>query len=838
MPDIEVFKPKTSPIDILNNYKFTEDEIKKLECVYTKEWDLYVKGLTQFIDQSILNKVEGIRLCVSKITTGDPDKWIDTNEVFSESKRQAFVKWLFKSHIMALRDCDRAIGNSIDHHLPILFRIYINEGRYKRLLSEDLPETAKIEDFNKLTKLIIDTLNDAIGPYFELDVVSGVTTEDRFQYIPVNVKMKTIYQESEDAYIKSFLAHLVAERNKQTGLEEFHPMYDITESREGIETGVGIIGIIWLIYEIVKGIRNKITKKEKIEYMKSDEFKKFANCTQDFAKKILDYHNYLKNNINQRMKKKYNVNFDFSKWLFQDYSVEKIISKYLTSELKTLPKGSNVLNCNLMIYQMDDIEGDDDIIDNYFNDSDSKFISELYDLSIEWFKKNAKGPLFYDPKRIIEYHGEYSTTTLCYELFEMSLIPSNSTGRESLVESRESLVDTFVDCVWQCAKLLLGFYTSIIAAVVIATIITVVCFTLKRKSDKNLVLKVTKCLDKKEIKTLNDYFENIKQDINVGLDKELTKFLNDNGISCEADFYLTDTERKNNKTEINVSSIFENIKDNKAKIVIDNQCSLHVTVGARMDINEDITDSEHDKLNNKCVKLLTKYVSTLKNKSLKLSNSTIENFEYLSDDKFTNTEEFDIYGDLNLVINYPSEIKTIIKKIINFIKADTKNSKENLEHSEELLFGFGKKKENKSEKNEDTKVQKPVKKSKEEMIKLCKDGAKIVKTAFSKNGNPKGFKMYSESEILENIKVALENNIQYVDIGRYDAWDFTNNRARDESEYTKFNNKLVDIENAIKDLMKQSNFSYDIYSDGDWDDGYYYVDFTRKPNLNHINDYM
>ena len=222
MSDIEVFKPKTSPIDVLNNYKFTEEEIKKLECVYTKEWDLYVKGLTQFIDQSILDKVEGIKLCVSKITTGDPDKWIDTNEVFSEAKRQAFVKWLFKSHIMALRDCDRAIGNSIDHHLPILFRIYINEGRYKRLLSKDLPETAKIEDFNKLTQLIIDSLNGAIGPYFELDVVSGVTTEDRFQYIPVNVKMKTIYQESEDTYIKSFLAHLVVERNKQTGLEEFH----------------------------------------------------------------------------------------------------------------------------------------------------------------------------------------------------------------------------------------------------------------------------------------------------------------------------------------------------------------------------------------------------------------------------------------------------------------------------------------------------------------------------------------------------------------------------------------------------------------------------------------
>lgn len=677
MSDIEVFKPKTSPIDVLNNYKFTEDEIKKLECVYTKEWDLYVKGLTQFIDQSILDKVEGIKLCVSKITTGDPDKWIDTNEVFSEAKHQAFVKWLFKSHIMALRDCDRAIGNSIDHHLPILFRIYINEGRYKRLLSEDLPETAKIEDFNKLTKLVIDTLNEAIGPYFELDVVSGVTTEDRFQYIPVNVKMKTIYQESEDAYIKSFLAHLVAERNKQTGLEEFHPMYDIAESREGLETTVGIIGIIWLIYEIVKGIRNKISKKDKIKYMKSDEFKKFANCIQDFAKKILDYHNYLKNNINQRMKKKYNVNFDFSKWLFQGYTIEKIISKYLAPELKSLPKGSNVLNCNLMIYQMDDIEGDDNIIEEYFNDSDSKFISELCDLSTEWFKKNAKGPLFYDPKRIIEYHGEYSTTTLCYELFEMSLVPSNGTGRESLVESRESLVDAFADCVWECVKILFGIYASITATVVIAIIITVVCITLKRKIDKNLVLKVTKCLDKNEIKALNDYFENIKQDINVGLDKELTKFLNDNGISCEADFYLTDTVRKNNKIEINTSSIFKNIKDNKAKIVIDNQCSLRVTVGARMDINEDITDSEHDKLNDKCVKLLTKYVSTLKNKSLKLSNSTIENFEYLSDgdDKFTNTEEFDIYGDLNLVINYPSEIKTIIKKIINFIKDDTKNSK-------------------------------------------------------------------------------------------------------------------------------------------------------------------
>jgi len=146
------------------------------------------------------------------------------------------------------------------------------------------------------------------------------------------------------------------------------------------------------------------------------------------------------------------------------------------------------------------------------------------------------------------------------------------------------------------------------------------------------------------------------------------------------------------------------------------------------------------------------------------------------------------------------------------------------------LFGFGKNK--KEETNE--KVERL---PKEKVVNYCKLAVDIVKIAFKKHGQPKGFSIVSSDDISESIDDYLENGYSII-LARYDAWKFTNNKARDEHEYAKFNNMLVDIENTIKDLIKEKNFPYNITSDGgDWDDGSYNLEFT-KPNLNHIKNYM
>ena len=121
-------------------------------------------------------------------------------------------------------------------------------------------------------------------------------------------------------------------------------------------------------------------------------------------------------------------------------------------------------------------------------------------------------------------------------------------------------------------------------------------------------------------------------------------------------------------------------------------------------------------------------------------------------------------------------------------------------------------------------LQKPIKKSKEEIIKLCKDGYNILKKAFEMSGNPKGFKLYSDKEIKEVIDEYINGEITSIWLGKYDAWEFTDGRARDEDQYEKFTNVQIEIENNIKALSKRLKFPYAITCEGgDWDDGFYEI---------------
>ena len=118
-------------------------------------------------------------------------------------------------------------------------------------------------------------------------------------------------------------------------------------------------------------------------------------------------------------------------------------------------------------------------------------------------------------------------------------------------------------------------------------------------------------------------------------------------------------------------------------------------------------------------------------------------------------------------------------------------------------------------------------KRKQVFSKVCS----IVKKVFNEIGKDKlngGFKIsnYKEEygqEQVEQFFNCIQDNFP---IFYYDAWEFTNNKARDEGEFEKFNDVLIELMSKIKEELNKANIKGDIDSFGDWDDGD--IDFVYK----------
>lgn len=548
MNDIEIIKPKRQFSEVVNEYVFSDEEIKRLKYIYTKEWELYKKGIKALLEPEGVMSIDGIKLILSKITTNKPDNDYNyENILFSDEKQAIFAQWLFKSHLIALKDCDRKIGNRITHHLPIIFHLYINEGRAKRLQDTSLDMSFKIDDFNKLTNVIIDEINDHLGEFFKVSVISPVTTEDSFEYIPVNLEMETIYQQSEDTYIKTFLNTLVNKVNQSSSVESF------TRSEELF----GLFG---------KKKKETSNNNQEIDYTKLPGFKK----------EIFDKVYSLFKNA----------------WNYKAYKLPTDIGDMS-------PKAK----------------------EEYGNDE-----SDINDRKDECgFEKNIKEFEHFgymikvkDDKLMIRGEGIYSFAW----------------GQPTEFPIYNKTLDD-ISARWN-----------------------------KRLTEKQSVVK----------EYLSKYYKNISISTDVGI------------------------------------------------------------------------------------------------------------------------------GDGDEGSVYPEY--TILIPIEEF--------------------------------------QKPIKKSKEELLKLCETGTKILIKAFQKNGNPKGFTCRSKDEINEQIHDYLsDNDGSSITIGDIDAWEFTNGKARDQAEYEKYNNVLINIENDIKHLMKQMNYPCNITSDGsDWDDGCYWINLNEQPDFKEIKNYM
>lgn len=463
MSDIQMITPKKTKVDImniLNSYSFSDEEINRLKYIYTKEWEAYKKGISKFLEnqgEEILN-IEGMSLMLSKITSNKPDSDYEYKEkLFSEEKHSIFCQWLFKSHIMALENCDRKIGNHIDHHLPIILHLYLNEGRAKRLQDPNLDMQFKIDDYNKLSDLIIDKINEYLGEFYEIDIMEPITTEGPFDHIVANLKMVTIYQQSEDTYIKTFLNSLMNKINETSSIESFTRSEELfglfKDNSKSQEVGIvdwfvdGIVelcGEIFKIYLRIFGsviisvvilfiivklailMKVKIDKKRIIDLMKSldkkdvDLLKKyFRNIEKDFSLINKDYSNFIKQ-VDKRLKLKGEIKLhNVTDASFISKIVKSIKDKKIQFDIENEFKLGFSINCS-GYYEDDGIYSDSDQsnetydtivpeIEKYLDNMKSRKLlssnSVIKNISHSKFIEDD-GEIFTDCEAIISYSSE------------------------------------------------------------------------------------------------------------------------------------------------------------------------------------------------------------------------------------------------------------------------------------------------------------------------------------------------------------------------------------------------------------------------------------------------
>ncbi len=79
----------------------------------------------------------------------------------------------------------------------------------------------------------------------------------------------------------------------------------------------------------------------------------------------------------------------------------------------------------------------------------------------------------------------------------------------------------------------------------------------------------------------------------------------------------------------------------------------------------------------------------------------------------------------------------------------------------------------------------------------------------------------------EDIEEFLSGDTKSFPLIQYNAWDGTNNRARDEDAYNEFDEKLQSVVKAVDETLKANPNTSKYYSHigcgGDWDDGDYSV---------------
>lgn len=184
--------------DLLERY--TDKYVKRITNCYQQEWDRYIFVCKLFLSEKIVNNLK--ILLVDHIESIPPN----LEERFTTKEKEEFAIWLFKSDVLCTnKRPDVKVGTTLEHNLPVGFRIYINKNRQNRLVNEGLPKPICIKDFNSMVELITSDINkklEKLDFYITCDTAEAITNND-FEYFTVYINMKRKYNKSEDLLIRS-----------------------------------------------------------------------------------------------------------------------------------------------------------------------------------------------------------------------------------------------------------------------------------------------------------------------------------------------------------------------------------------------------------------------------------------------------------------------------------------------------------------------------------------------------------------------------------------------------------------------------------------------------------
>ena len=101
---------------------------------------------------------------------------------------------------------------------------------------------------------------------------------------------------------------------------------------------------------------------------------------------------------------------------------------------------------------------------------------------------------------------------------------------------------------------------------------------------------------------------------------------------------------------------------------------------------------------------------------------------------------------------------------------------------------------------------------KKSILTLFKIATKLVKEA-----NINGIDVYKDKEQILDFTSCKTDSVPFI---VYDAWDGTDNNARDKEKYLEFMDKYYKFRKKVDTAISQSELKGKIEDDGDWDEGY------------------
>lgn len=691
--------------DLLERY--TDKYTARITNCYQNEWDRYVNVCKLFLQERMVNNLKV--LLVDHI---EPIP-LDLNNRFTPKEKTEFSIWMFKSAVLCVNEKNITVGTTLEHDLPVGFKIYINKNRQSRLINDGLPKPVCIKDFNTMVELITSDIKKKLEKLdFDIsyDTADAIAGTNNYEFFTIYLKMKRKYNKSEDLLIRS--------NSIETLNKYYNRLVKNTKSSmstEGIiDTLFITVGGAFLISGIAKmikffssGSRSKNIEKmikenvtvEEINFF-NEYFTKFKKDIQELGK---DYKTKFYKNLNKECRWNHifkdiitaDPNFFFEHMYDHKKDLKKGKMKYTPDFLGPVVFGyeipyseydaqnddgsyslksdnPNLLKCNKFLKRyVEDLEG------KTLSNSKTK-IKALYSAPTVYHNENLmfiKEYFLMEPPKVVSEKLVEILTRIIGE-FERSNESYNK------VMSSESfgaiLFGGFLMGIFEVFLYTLG--VSILSVIIVLTLCAIYQNknpdVKKLKSDIMNFFKKYKKEHPSELKLLNKYFVDLNTDLIDLSNKHYKEFFKKN-ISKDIiyDYDLSpefDCEILSSKST--VANLFEKIdKDNKK--ISYNVCKVtptNMTIGFETDhgisfdggsfTEDDENETKSDDINN-CLSVVDKYINTTVVKGTK--TNAVFSFDKNSIKDYSNGLN-DLYlKSGKLLITHPKHIAEILSMMIN-----------------------------------------------------------------------------------------------------------------------------------------------------------------------------